>query len=360
MKPFIKPRVVAPAAAPQQPKVSSNELAVAAVAGAMADAEERAAYLDRVCGGDRELRARIERRLADKELPVVASRAELMPVAAARAAGSGAMALVPMPDMQMTPTGQAGASKHSPIPWILATVLAAAVGALVVVFSSEKSARAMAENDAKTARAAAESAEGERATAMAGALEAKTIAARTEEKRQAADRERTEAEAKKIAAEAASLKFQAEASQSRIATETAKAELERLRKESADAQKTSRGEFATTLAKYAAALVDQGKHGEAEAPARQALELRAAIDPAAWATHDSRYTLGAALMGKGDMPNAEKELLAAIAGMEPFLPQGGDPVKARYAIAVKKLAQLYSATGRKREASEWRRKLDVR
>jgi hypothetical protein len=123
-------------------------------------------------------------------------------------------------------------------------------------------------------------------------------------------------------------------------------------------QKTSRAEFATILFKYAATLVEEGRHGEAEAPARQAAELRASLDPNGWATHEARFTLGAALMGKGDMAGAEKELLWAVGGMERLLPQAAEPERARYGAAVKKVAQLYTATGKKREATEWRKKLD--
>src|SRR5688572_30344167 len=127
--------------------------------------------------------------------------------------GGGAVALVPMPDMQMTPTGQP--PRHSPVPWLLATLLAAAVGALVVVFSTEKAGRAVAESDAREAKAAAEQAEKERETALANALEAKTVATRTEQKWQEADRQRTEAEAKRVAAETEAQKARNEVRESK-------------------------------------------------------------------------------------------------------------------------------------------------
>jgi hypothetical protein len=65
-------------------------------------------------------------------------------------------------------------------------------------------------------------------------------------------------------------------------------------------------------------------------------------------------------MGKGDVAAAEKEFLTVIGAYEPILAQAGEPEKTKYAAVVRKLAQLYSSTGRKREASELRHKLDSR
>ena len=63
-------------------------------------------------------------------------------------------------------------------------------------------------------------------------------------------------------------------------------------------------------------------------------------------------------MGRGQVADAERELLAAVAAIEPLLPQADDAGRARYTMAVKKLANLYSATGRRHEASDWRRKVE--
>jgi hypothetical protein len=364
LKPFIKPRTAPPPAPEPPPKVSPNELAILAVAGAIADPVERAAYLEHVCGADGGLRARLEKKLAEKNGHAAAqtamvTHAEVFPALPNR--GQGAVAIVPMPDMQLTQAGH-GPAKQSPFPWLLATLLAAAVGALAVFFVNEKAARALAENRAHEALGEKTSAEKERELALAGALEAKTIASRTEEKRVEAERQRTDADTRRATAEAESQKAKAEAEKLRTETEAAKRALETARQQTAgatEAQKLARLELAATLAKYAGALLDQNHHAEAVAPAWQALELRMTFDPAGWATQDVRFTLGAALMGKGDMDGAEKQLLAALSGMEPLLGQVGEPERTRRAAAIKKLAQLYTTTGKKKEAAEWRKKLEA-
>lgn len=381
MKPFIKPRPPAGTPVPippPTPRVSPNELTVLAVASAIADPAERSAYLDRVCGGDAEFRARLEQRLAERaaaSLPAVVQRSELMP--APRPGQGGGMALVSMPDMQLSPAGPPPV-RHSPVPWVLATLLAAAVGALAVIFSSEKAARSIAESkvqNAQTAVVAAEraktTAENERDAALAKEMESRTAATRSTEKLKEEERLRkaAEAEAEKARGTATSASDIAEkASAQAKSAQAAEAALK-----SAAREKTVafRVEQAATLEKYAAELIDHGKHGEAVAPARSAVELReqpaesagapagAAAAPVVVAP-DARYLLGAALMGKGDVAGAEKEFLTVVGAIEPVLAQApaGDPVRAKYAVVVKKLAQLYSTTGRKREASDWRHKLD--
>ncbi len=368
MKPFIKPRTTAPVPpvpAPQQAKVSPNELTVLAVACAISEPAERSAYLDRVCAEDPVLRAKVEKRMAERaekaeptrSTPATIQRAELMH-AATRGQGGGAVAIVPMPDMQMSPVGQRPV-KHSAFPWLLATLLAGAVGALAVIFSNEKAARAVADNQAQSALAARQTAEAERDTALTSALEAKTVATRTDEKRAEAERQRTDSDTKKAAAELEWQKAKEDAKRLQAAADAAKIELDQSRKQLTEVQKASRLELAGVLGKFAFTLVEEGRYGEAEAPARQAMELHASQDPNGWPTLEARFVLGSAMMAKGDVTAAEKELLASIAGMEALLPQGAEPERAKYATAVKKLAQLYTATGKRREASEWRKKLEA-
>lgn len=341
--------------------MSPNELTVIAVACAISDPAERSAYLDRVCAEDPLLRAKVEKRMAERAeanvaTPATVQRAELMH-SATRGQG-GAVAIVPMPDMQMSPVGQRPV-KQSAFPWLLATLLAAAVGALAVIFSNEKAARAVADNQAQSALAARQNAETERDSAITRALEANTVATRTDEKRAEAERKKAEADAKAAAADLAWQKAKEDAKRMQAAADAAKAELDQSRKQLSEAQKASRLELAGVLSKYASTLVEESRHGEAEAPARQAAQLLFEQDPRGWTTQDARYLLGAAMMGKGNVVDAEKELLAAIAGMEALLPQSAEPERAKYATAVKKLAQLYSATGKRREATEWRKKLET-
>jgi tetratricopeptide (TPR) repeat protein len=126
-----------------------------------------------------------------------------------------------------------------------------------------------------------------------------------------------------------------------------------------EAQKASTTALADTFAKLAGTLIEQNRHAEAEAPARQCLELRTAQGAGVWQTNDARVLLGAALMGRGQVADAEREFLAVVSDIEPLLPQADDAGRARYAMALKKLTNLYNATGRRREATEWRKKLDA-
>src|SRR5690606_29160382 len=79
VKPFIKPRPAtppspAPAAAPA-PRISPNELTIFSVAAPLADPQERAAYLERACGVDADLRARLEERLQARDRLAAAAAA---------------------------------------------------------------------------------------------------------------------------------------------------------------------------------------------------------------------------------------------------------------------------------------------
>jgi hypothetical protein len=355
VKPFIKPKSATPEPA-SAPKVTPNELTILTVASGIADADERAAYLDRVCGDDSTLRARITERLAARgATPTTTERAELVRTVAAHAP-TNTVAIVPMSGMTLSATQSA--PRQSPFPWVLATILAAGIGALAVFFVNEKDARVKAETSAHDAARDKTDAEREREDAQAKALEARTIAERTEQKRAEADRQREDAEKQKAAAIATAAKSIAEAEQLRTATKAAQTTAEAALAKSAEAQKAAAIAHADTLAKFAAALIEEGRHADAEPAARQCVELRTSNNADTWSVFESHYLLGAALMGRGNVADAERELLATAQGMEPVAAAADVTNRTRYITAVKKLSQLYSATGRKREASEWRRKLD--
>lgn len=216
----------------------------------------------------------------------------------------------------------------------------------------------VAESTALNAAQEKSIAEREREEAQAKALEARTIAERTEQKRAEAERQRDDAEKQKAAAIATAAKSIAEAEQLRTATKTAQTTAEAALAKSAEAQKAAAIAHADTLAKFAAALIEEGRHADAEPAARQCVELRTTHNADAWAVFESHYLLGAALMGRGNVADAERELLAAAQGMEPLVAAADAANRTRYITAVKKLSQLFSATGRRREASEWRHKLD--
>ena len=360
MKPFIKPRTAtpprtAPEPAQAAPGVSINELTILAVAGTMQDADERASYLERTCAGDDTLRRRIEERLAERKQAVTDGRAELM--RPFPQLPQQAMAIVPMSGMQLTPTAPAP-SKANAFPWALATLLAAAVGALAVFFVQEKTARFSAENKTTEAETARVKADSERTDALAAALDAKTVSTRTAAQASEADKQRAAALAEATKAREETDRLRKQAEDAAKAERAAKAMAETERTQSSEAQKTSTTALADTLAKLAGALIEQNRHAEAEPPARQCLELRTAQGASVWQINDARILLGAALMGRGQVADAERELLAVVAAIEPLLPQADDAGRARYTMAVKKLANLYSATGRRHEASDWRKKIE--
>lgn len=354
MKPFLKPKSATPE--PSAPKVTPNELTILTVASGIADADERAAYLDRVCGDDSALRARISERLAARGAsPAPAERAELVRTVSSHAP-TNTVAIVPMSGMTLSATQ--ATPRQSPFPWVLATLLAAGIGALAVFFVNEKDARMKAETTAHDAARDKTDAEREREDAQAKALEARTIAERTEQKRAEADRQREDAEKQKAAAIAEAEKSRTEAEQLRLTTKAAQATVDTAVTKFTEAQKASAIAHADTLAKFATALIEEGRHADAEPAARQCVELRTTHNAEAWAVFESHYLLGAALMGRGNVADAERELLATAQGMEPLAAAADATNRARYIAAVKKLSQLYSATGRRREASDWRRKLD--
>ena len=377
MKPFIKPRSKSapPSPAPaSNPRISPNELTIFGVAASLADPEERAAYLDRACGTDAEFRARLEERLETRDrqntsmnAAVTVGSAELArPVrenALATKDRPDAVALVPMSAMQLAASQQP--PRHSPIPWTAATILAIAVGALAVFFFMERKTREQAQQETELAQHDRAGAEREREAAAAAALEAKTIADRAEQARQAALREKeaVAADAVKARAEAAQNRTEREQAVSNLKSATDKAQaaeaaLAKLRVESAAAKRATDLALADSIARLGAAQMDTRAYGDAEASLRQSLQARVALGADPWTIVENRALLGSVLMQRNQDAAALEQIATAAAAIEAMgVPAEGD--RARAAAVSKRIVQFFTVTGRRKEAGEWRRRLET-
>lgn len=380
MKPFIKPRPATPSPAgpapSSAPRISPNELTIFSVASSLTDADERAAYLDRACGTDSQLRARLEERLnarAKQAAPppsasVVPTQSELArPVREAALAAQDrpdAVALVPMSAMQLAASQQP--PRHSPVPWVAATIMAIGVGALAVFFLTERKVREQAEQQTSAALQDKETAERERAAAAASALEAQEIAQRAEASRSEALRD-------KAAANAATNQAKAEADQHRAQREqaeqalkaavskaqAAEQEVAKLRAQTAAWQRANQLAIADSLARLGSAQMDARAYGEAEANLRQALQLRLQLQAEPWAIVENRVLLGTALMQRSQDGAALQEMQTAAAAFESLGAPANDTDRARATAASKRIVQFFSVTGRRRDATEWRKRLDA-
>src|SRR5262249_18165086 len=87
--------------------------------------------------------------------------------------------------------------------------------------------------------------------------------------------------------------------------------------------------------------------------------LRAKTEPNAWTTFNTQSMLGGALLGQQKYADAEPLLLKGYEGMkgrEKTIPPQG---KIRITEALERLVQLYEATGKKDEATKWRKELEA-
>ncbi len=373
MKPFIKPRPTTPvqSAQPESQKssVSINELTIFALASAMSDPEERAAYLDRTCGVDDALRRRVEGRLATHQPtqhvpaikpPQYVQSAQLKPEPAS--VDGPALALVPVSAMQF-PALPPQLQRQVTFAWGSATLMALAVGALAVMFYFEKEARVRADALAKEANVAAENSLRDRENSEARAFESKSIAERTAEARAKAEQERDEALAKATAAAQETERFRIEADKHKTESTTAseqsaaaaKAEKEQL----IATQKTATIALADSLAALANLQLAAKNFAEANASARQCLELRTGNGIEGWALVEARALFGEASLQRNADADAEREFTAAGAAIEALGAPTNDTDRARFVAASKRILRFFSVTGRGREGSEWKRRLDA-
>ncbi len=450
MPPF-KPRPFAQPpsdfAAPR-PQDALRELTICAVASALTDPAERAAYLDSTCGEDAELRERTEQRIAERleisrsdsasaAAPSLKLRAvppawktagESRASAAPKNESSGhtpepdaplfgvgeprpappipppqfgvpgtqlvripetrpdasaagqpsAVALVPMSAHQLATA--TGPFRSNTFPWITATVLAAVVGALAVFFFQEKDARQRAENVAEQARAASAAAELARAEIVARSEQ--TVAAQSQQiATTKTELDRVRADADSLRAESAQLRVQASAHSQQALT--ARAEADKLRAEleqqrapvltpppatPAPAPPASANVGASppnpaSAADAAAALaelhLEKRRFSEAETAARNLLEILAGQGIEGWPTADAHSLLGAALFQKNKDADAAVEFNAAIQKIDALGVPATDADKVRLAAIGKRLVLFYTATGQRKTALDWKRKLEA-
>ncbi|MEZ6018035.1 MAG: tetratricopeptide repeat protein [Planctomycetota bacterium] len=104
-------------------------------------------------------------------------------------------------------------------------------------------------------------------------------------------------------------------------------------------------ELASKLADCGLQLVRGGAASEAEQLLRECLAIRAAAEPDAWTSWNSRVLLGAALLGQGRRDEAEPLLLAGYRGL--IERESSIPSRSRQAIdhAIGLLVRLYAEAG---------------
>ena len=369
-KPFIKSRPQTPSSPEVPAGISASELTTFAVAAGITVPAERAAYLAHACAGNASLRERIEQRLAARA-PITVSGSELQRMTDSTLAVSpnqpAAMALVPISASQLAAIT---AQRPNTFPWITATLLAVAVGALGVFLLQEKEARQRAETAGQ--QAGLQAAEARAASEKERESAARQITAarqETDQLRAVADEQRQRAEA---ATQQATL-AKADAERQRVAIEAtarneegsatlnkaALAEAEREREATRVAQKETSLALADALARLASAQLESSRFAEAETSARQSLDLRTAQGLGGWPLVESRALLGASLLQKNADADAVRELAAAASAIEELGAPSGDADRARFAAAAKRIVQFYNATGRRKEGSEWKRKFDA-
>ena len=118
-------------------------------------------------------------------------------------------------------------------------------------------------------------------------------------------------------------------------------------------------ELARQLASFGWTLLYLKQWDEADPVIREALTIREKVQPDAWTTFNAKSMLGAALLGRKKLAEAEPLLLEGYRGMkdrEAAIPPQG---KARIPEALERLAQLYEAKGNESEAAEWKAKFDA-
>jgi tetratricopeptide (TPR) repeat protein len=111
------------------------------------------------------------------------------------------------------------------------------------------------------------------------------------------------------------------------------------------------------LAELARNRLTEGKFAEAEKAARECLAIREKKFPDDWRTFNARAMLGASLLGQKKYADAEPFLLSGYEGMKQCNDRIPAPGKPRLKEALQSLVQLYEATDRPAQASEWKQKL---
>jgi tetratricopeptide (TPR) repeat protein len=100
-------------------------------------------------------------------------------------------------------------------------------------------------------------------------------------------------------------------------------------------------------------LLYTGKPADAEPVLRECLATRVKKEPDTWTTFHTKSLLGGSLLGQKKYADAEPLLLAGYEGMKK-----GFADKVELIEGLKRLVQLYSATGKKGKADMWRNELE--
>jgi hypothetical protein len=100
-----------------------------------------------------------------------------------------------------------------------------------------------------------------------------------------------------------------------------------------------------------------GKFREAEQPATELLNIRRRKMPDNWRRYSAERTLGAVLLGMGELDKAEPLLLSGYDGMKKLETKIPDGVRYIVADAARCLVELYKRKHDPAQGAAWRRKL---
>jgi tRNA A-37 threonylcarbamoyl transferase component Bud32/tetratricopeptide (TPR) repeat protein len=129
--------------------------------------------------------------------------------------------------------------------------------------------------------------------------------------------------------------------------------------------------LANALAEFTFALLGSGKYSEAEPTARECLAIYEKSLPDDWRTFDARSMLGGSLLGQKKYAEAEPLLLSGYEGVKQreakiipgnssprfwIFPAGSKPWLKK---PLRRLVQLYEATGRPDQATQWKKTLEA-
>jgi tetratricopeptide (TPR) repeat protein len=116
---------------------------------------------------------------------------------------------------------------------------------------------------------------------------------------------------------------------------------------------------AAAKAQLGACLNRANRPAEAEPLLRAALALRQKSEPKAWTTFSTQSQLGASLADQKRYSEAEPLLLGGCKGMKEHAAKIPRYDRMYLTQAMERLAQCYEATGKKNEASKWRKEAET-
>ncbi|HTS17438.1 MAG TPA: protein kinase [Verrucomicrobiae bacterium] len=128
-------------------------------------------------------------------------------------------------------------------------------------------------------------------------------------------------------------------------------------------------QLARALSEFSLSLLGSGKFSEAEPTARESLAIYEKKLPDDWRTFNARSLLGGSLLGQNKYADAEPLLLSGYEGLkqrEDKIARASNPLEVwRFPEenqpwlkeAVRRLVQLYEATGRPDQAAQWKKTL---